>query len=454
MCSRSTPCILPPDSLGRLRITSQNNPRAGSDATSAEIPNPRRWLIVALLFAAAFINYVDRGTISVALPLIAHDLHLGPELKGVLLSAFFWSYALMQVPIGWAADHFNLRRLYAGMFLLWSVSQGLTGLAIGLGMLIGFRVLLGIGESVYMPGSVKIVSVLFKPKDRGLPTGVFDSGIRAGLAVGAPLTALLISRYGWRQMFLIVGAAALLWLIPWLGIVPSRLPHHDPAEQARAAAAASGTTKRVMNIDRDLLGICLGNFCHGYYWYLLVTWLPDYLMTVRHLRLLTAGIYAALPYLVFAVSEPLGGWLADVLIRRGWKETVVRKSTVTVAYLSGLLLIPATHVQSATSAIWLIAGASLVGFGVANLFVLPQCCAPEDKVGTWVGCQNFIGNLGGVAAPLATGFLIARTGSYSAGFALGSLILVAGIFPLWFVLGDLRPRSREQSQTNGRATEQ
>jgi len=258
------------------------------------------------------------------------------------------------------------------------------------------------------------------------------------------LTAVLISRYGWRHMFLIVGAAALLWLVPWLAAFPSRLPHQDPARPVQVAASPSGREKRLVTFDRNLLGICLANFSEGYFFYVLVTWLPDYLMTVRHLPLVRAGLYTALPYLIFAVSMPLGGWISDRLIRLGWDETVVRKTIVTLAYLSGLLLIPATHVQSSIGAIWLIAGASLPGFGVANLFVFSQCCAPEHEVGTWIGGQNFIGNMGGVAAPLATGFLIARTGSYSAGFALGAWILVAGIFPVWFVLGELKLRWRAQ----------
>src|SRR5215831_17057053 len=106
------------------------------------VSNQRRWTTVGLLFSASMINYLDRAALSFALPLIALDLHLGPETKGLLLSSFFWSYALMQVPIGWAADRFNLRWLYAGAFTLWSLAQGLTGLASGLAMLIGFRILL------------------------------------------------------------------------------------------------------------------------------------------------------------------------------------------------------------------------------------------------------------------------------------------------------------------------
>lgn len=400
---------------------------------AAPISDSRRWLIVWLLFVASFINYLDRGTISVALPRIASELHLGPELKGVLLSAFFWSYALMQIPVGWASDRLNLRWLYAGLFLLWSLSQGLTGLATGLGMLLVFRIMLGVGESIYLPGGTKIVSLLFAPQERGFPTGLFDCGIRAGLAFGTPLTALLIERLGWRHMFAFVGLAALLWLAPWLATFPSRLP-------PRRAPAAAPAARRGITMNRNLLGICLGFFCFDYYWYLFVTWLPDYLVTARHMKLMTAGIYAALPYVVFTIGEPLGGWIADALVRRGWDETKTRKTIITAAYLTGLLLIPAALVQSATRAIWLIAGASLVGFSAGNLLVLPACCAPDAEVGAWAGFENFAGNIAGVIAPLATGFLIARTGSYFAGFALGAVVLVSGILAYWFVVGELKFR--------------
>jgi MFS transporter, ACS family, D-galactonate transporter len=411
---------------------------AGAGAGSAgAISNSRRWFIVWLLFVASFINYLDRGTISVALPRIAGELHLGPELKGVLLSAFFWSYALMQIPVGWASDRLNLRWLYVGLFLLWSLSQGLTGLATGLGMLLLFRILLGVGESVYLPGGTKIVSLLFAPQARGFPTGLFDCGIRAGLAFGTPLTALLIERFGWRHMFLFVGLAALLWLPAWIAAFPSRLP---PLRAAGAASADPPVARRGITMNRNLLGICLGFFCFDYYWYLFVTWLPDYLVTARHMKLMAAGIYAALPYIVFTIGEPLGGWIADALIRRGYDESKTRKTIITVAYLTGLLLIPATRAQSPTRAIWLIAGAALVGFSAGNLLVLPACCAPDAEVGAWAGFENFAGNVAGVIAPLATGILIARTGSYFAGFALGAVLLVAGILAYWFVVGELRFR--------------
>ena len=168
-------------------------------ALGHKIPaNSRRWTIVWLLFAASLINYLDRSSISLALPLLSKDLGLGPESKGLLLSAFFWTYALMQIPIGWAADRVNLRWLYFAAFVLWSLGQGLTGFATSLGVLIMFRLLLGIGESIYLPGGTKIVSILFAPTERGLPCGLFDFGTRMGLVMGGLIIPWLLVRLGWR----------------------------------------------------------------------------------------------------------------------------------------------------------------------------------------------------------------------------------------------------------------
>src|SRR5579872_1792029 len=161
-------------------------------AASVEVTNARRWTVVWLLFAASLINYLDRSTISFALPLISKDLNLLPATKGLLLSSFFWSYSLMQIPIGWCSDRFNLYWLYAGAFTLWCVAQGLTGLAGSLAVLIGFRVVLGIGESIYLPGGTKIVTMLFARKERGLPSGVFSCGVRIGLVVGGILVPWLL----------------------------------------------------------------------------------------------------------------------------------------------------------------------------------------------------------------------------------------------------------------------
>ena len=409
----------------------------------SNVSNQRRWSIVGLLFTASVINYLDRAAISFALPLISHDFHLTPETKGVLLSSFFWSYAFMQVPIGWCADRFNLRWLYAGAFTVWSLAQGLTGLADSLAVLIGFRILLGVGESIYLPGGTKIVTVLFSRKERGLPSGLFDFGTRSGLVLEGILVPWLLVRYGWRHTFLLLGFTGLLWIIPWLWVFPSRMRPPNAAATSLPAATSSPIRWRALCngtlLNRNLLGICLGFFCFDYYWYVLVTWLPDYLVTVRHLSVVQAGFYASLAFFTFGVAEPIGGWIADSLIRRGWDETRTRKGIVTGAFFMGLFLIAAMRASSTPMAIGLLIGASLVGLATGNLLTILQSCAPFEKVGIWTGAENFAGNLAGIAAPLAVGLLIKRSGSYVPGFELGAIVLLVGLLAYWFIVGELKP---------------
>jgi ACS family D-galactonate transporter-like MFS transporter len=468
---------------------------------SVDISNRQRWSIVALLFSASMLNYIDRATISFALPLISQDLHLDPTGKGVLLSAFFWSYAFMQIPIGWAADRVNLKWLYAGMFTLWSLACGLAGTAGSLGVLIVLRVLLGFGESIYLPGGMTVVSRLFAPKERGLPSGMFDFGTRSGLVLDGILLPWLIITYGWRNMFYIVGFTALVWMLPWLLTFPSRLPASqggapkpDPRKAPLESAAvlafpiilliapilvplqirfpnALGGPNRpgpigaihrflILLRNRNLYGIVLGFFCFDYYWYMMLNWLPDYLKTARGLAIREYGIFAAITFFIFGITEPLGGWLADRLIQRGWDETRTRKGIVTVGFLTGLMVIPATMMANGgtvtllQSIPWvydkpvqipvhviLIFGGAFVGLSTGNLLAILQCCAPPDQVGIWTGVKNYSGNLGGIVGPLVMGFLISRTGSYAPGFAVAAILLVLGLIPYWFIVGELKPRA-------------
>jgi ACS family D-galactonate transporter-like MFS transporter len=424
------------DPSGSAMLASQKRPPSLTDA--------RRWSIVGLLFLASLINYLDRFTISISLPLISHDLHIGPTDKGLLLSAFFWSYAFMQVPIGVCADRLNLRWLYAGAFALWSFAQGMAGAAKSLFVLVLTRVLLGVGESIYLPGGTKIVTLLFPPEKCGLPAGLFDFGTRCGMALGGLVIPVLLIHYGWRMSFVLIGVAASLWLIPWFAVFPADIRkvgirQQGVGEQENLPAPQSLLRQLILN--RDLLGICLGFFCFDYYWYLLVTWLPDYLVTVRGLTVLRAGLYSAAPFLVFGACEPIGGWIADRLVRFGWDETRTRKGIVTVAFLTGLLLIPAAYAASVSTAVVLVIGASCVGLATGNLIVILQCCAPPEKVGLWTGIENFFGNIAGVLAPLVTGILISRTGSYSPGFELAAFVLVAGLASYWLLVGKLERRA-------------
>jgi MFS transporter, ACS family, D-galactonate transporter len=311
--------------------------------------------------------------------------------------------------------------------------------------LVLLRIMLGLGESIYLPGGIRIVSRLFGPAERGLPTGIFDFGTRTGLVAEGVLVPWLLVHYGWRDTFVLVGLTAFLWLLPWLAVFPSKVAKRKerPPKPVRADAQRRF---RLVHFNRNLLGICLGFFCFDYFWYLMLTWLPDYLYEARHLSIMKAGIFAAIPYAVFGLSEPVGGWVADRLIRRGWDETRTRKGIISFAFMFGLLIIPAALARTAGTAVAFIMCAGLVGLASANLLVMTQACAPPDEIGVWTGFENFAGNIGGIVAPLLTGFLIAWTGSFISAFVLAPMILVSGLLSYWLVVGKLEPPAPQELQ--------
>lgn len=420
---------------------SENIGSAVSDAEPAPalaVTNARRWTIVWLLFAASLINYFDRQTLSYALPFLAKDFNLDPVQQGVLSSAFFWSYALMQIPMGFIADRVNLRWLYAGAFALWSLAQGLTGFAGSVAMLIACRMLLGIGEAIYLVGGTKVVSLFFPLSQRGLPCGLFDAGTRTGLVLEGLIIGTMLLNLGWRMTFIVVGFAAFVWLVPWFLATPKQMRDTavDPQRPALPGMAQIGALLR----NRDFLGVLLGFFCFDYFWYLLLTWLPSYLINVRGLTVMKAGIYASLPMLVFGICQPLGGWLADHLIRKGFNPGFTRKTIISVAFLSGLLIIPAAHATSPNSAILLLMGCCLVGLSTANQLVLLQGCTPPKEVGVAVGVYNFVGNIAGVLAPIVTGYIIKASGSYTPAFVLAAVMMAASQFAYWFIVGPIPRR--------------
>jgi ACS family D-galactonate transporter-like MFS transporter len=395
----------------------------------------RRWTFIGLLAAATFINYLDRGSLAVALPFISKDLGLGPIEQGFALSAFFWTYAAMQIPVGWLVDRCNIKRVYAAAFTLWSLSAAATGLVRGLGDLVLCRIVLGIGESIYLPGGMKVVSLHFRAEESAWPAGVFDLGAKLGLAIGTAVDVWLLVRFGWRSLFFRTGLVGLLWLIPWLWLYPSDRPRPtDVANPASLASSANPVDWPALLTHPTLAGISIGFFCWDYFWYFVISWLPSYLYSVRGVALPRLALFGALPFLIFAVAEAIGGWGAASLVRRGGDLSRVTKGFIAAGFAFGLLVIPAALVESSALSIGFLLAASLSGIACGNMLAIPKIGAPEDQVGLWTGVQNCVGNIGGVLAPIVTGYLIARTGSYVSAFFLVAAILVVGAASYLFVV--------------------
>jgi len=417
-------------------ITQTSSAASNPAAVAINVSNRQRWTIVWLLFFASLINYFDRQTLSFALPLISAEFHLTKPEQGWLTSAFFWSYALMQIPMGIWVDRANLRWVYAGAFVLWSLAQATTGLAGTIGALIVCRMVLGLGESIYLVGGTKVVSLFFPMAQRGLPCGVFDAGTRTGLVLEGLIIGYLLSHFGWRNTFLMVGLAALIWLLPWFLATP---------RQMRDTSATPGTSKFswgevwALVRNRNMLGVLVGYFCFDYFWYFLISWLPSYFVDVRKMNIMDAAIRAAVPMMVFGLCLPLGGWLSDRIIRRGGDPARTRNTLISIGFLSGLLVIPAAMASSPDVALMLIAGSCVVGLSGANQLLLLQACAPSKQVGLAVGIYNFVGNMAGIVAGIINGYVIQWSGgSYTTAFVVAAVMLAASTLSYWFIVGPMR----------------
>jgi MFS family permease len=344
----------------------------------------------------------------------------------------------MQIPMGWLVDRHSIKWVYGIAFALWSLAAAATGLAIGLWTLVMARVMLGIGESVYLPGGMKVVSLHFRSEESAWPAGVFDLGAKIGLAIGTAVDVWLLVTFGWRSLFFRTGLVGLLWLLPWIWLYPAGAP---------PSTARPRIDWRALARDRTLVGMSLGFFCWDYFWYFVISWLPSYLYTARHVALPKIAVFAALPFLIFGAAEALGGWGAGVMIRRGAPLSTVTKGWIAAGFAIGLLIIPAALVESASASIAFLFGASVSGIACGNMLAIPKIRAPDDQVALWTGVQNCVGNIGGVLAPAITGFVVARTGSYVPAFLTVSVVLVAGIVAYTAIVPDLDAGSRKLDAT-------
>jgi ACS family D-galactonate transporter-like MFS transporter len=396
---------------------------SNSIKNAANLPPRRRWIPIGLLSLAALINYLDRGSLSIALPFVGRDLHLDPLQQGWALAAFSITYTLAQLPAGWLVDRLPLKWLYAGAFTLWCLASAATGLAGNLMMLVFFRLLLGIGESIYLPGGLKFISLQFRPHERSIPSAIFDVGCKAGLAIGLIVEVWILRAFGWRWMFLSTGLAGMLWLLPWLLLYPTALASSHPTRTALPTREAFTAIIR----SRNAWGMAAGYFCWNYFWYLLISWIPSYLFTVRHVPLRSLGWAAGVLYLIVACSEMTGGWLTTTLLKRGWTITRAIKSVIVLGFLLGLFIVPASLTKDQSMSLRFLYLSALSGILISGILVVPQQCASSNQVGSLVSFQNLIGNLPGIIGPVITGWMVKRFDSFVPAFSLAALLCLGGI---------------------------
>jgi len=393
------------------------------DAAQPGLPRALK-IVLALLWFSAFINYVDRGNLSIAAPLLKDELGLSPGQLGILLSSFFWTYSGFQLVAGWAVDRFDVSIVMAAGFFIWSAATATTGLMHGFLALLAMRLTLGMGESVAYPAYSKILASHFPEKRLGIANAVMASGLSLGPAFGIFAGGILIAKFGWRHYFIVLGFATMLWLVPWW-----RWKLKPIAKESTAKLGYRQILKQ-----RSAWGTCAALFCGNYMMYFLLTWLPYYLVRERHFTMTQMARIGGLAYILTATTALISGWASDKLLAAGKSATLVRKGFLISGMMgAGVFLLLCVAGDVRLSIPMLMAASASLGMATANWWPVTQTLAGPHAAGRWVGVQNLAGNLSGVVAPALTGFVVDRTGEFYWAFVVvGAVALLgAGAWAFW-----------------------
>ena len=390
-------------------------------------------VVVALLAISAFINYVDRGNLSIAAPMLKDELGISAAKLGVLLSAFFWTYACSQLFSGWLVDRFNVNWVFAAGFILWSAATAMTGIVQAFSALLVLRLLLGMSESVAYPSYSKIIALNFSEEHRGFANSMISAGLVLGPGFGMFFGGLLMARFGWRPFFIVLGLASMLWIVPWWMWMPKK-------HQATLTDSIGAPSVLEFLRLRSAWGTCAALFCGNYVSYFLITWLPYYLVRERHFSMDNMAKLGGTAYFLGACFSMFSGWLSDRWIATGATPSLVRKTfTGGGLALSGIFIGLAAVSGTNYCAVALILGVIFYGVSASNIWAITQTLAGPKAAGRWTGFQNFIGNLAGVVAPALTGFVLERTGQFYWAFEITTGVALIGMASWVFLIGPVEP---------------
>ncbi|MEU0738959.1 MFS transporter [Streptomyces sp. NPDC006134] len=417
--------------------------------SSANVPGAPagrvRWTMIWLAFGAVTINYLDRANLGVALPYMTEDLDLSKTSTGLLMGAFFWTYAAFLPGAGWLVDRFGPRRMMAFAVAAWSIATMLVGAATGFLVLLLLRLLLGAVESPAYPSSSKIVSRWFPARERAMAASIFDSGGRAGTAFALPVVAAVIAVLGWRGSFVAAGVLGLLYSAVWLKFYRDPETHpgltrqeHDYIRDGGSAVEGSGAEPMPwlhLFRYRTVWGMLLGFFCLSFVLYFFITWFPSYLVDERGFDLLKLGFLGMLPALLAIPAQWFGGWLQIRLVTNGRSVTYARKVPLVSGLVLSSVIVFAGVVESAALALALLAlSQSALCFAASSLWALPADIAPAPgNVASLAGIQGLASNAAGFVSPLVVGMLLdGFGGSYVVPLAVagGMALLGALIYGL------------------------
>ncbi|HTB44578.1 MAG TPA: MFS transporter, partial [Acetobacteraceae bacterium] len=417
-------------------------------------PMPRqRWTMIILCFLACTINYIDRANLAVAAPYLRKDFGIDAAAMGFILSGFFWTYAVMQMPWGWFADKRGPRLALSIAVVWWSVFTAATAVARGFTSLMGCRLLLGIGEAGAYPAFTKVVADWFPRRERSFATSIYDSGSRTGAVLSLPIVSAIIAGLGWRASFIITGVLGLIWTVFWLfiyrepeqhpGVAPDELKRLQ-AERGRPEVIAGAKKLPWASLFRyrTVWAMMIGFFCLNFAIYFFITWFPTYLVQARGFSLTQLGTLGALPGVLAIPGGWFGGFASDSLYRRGWSLTAARKTCLVGGMLMSSVITLSAFAPNiyVCLALFALSYASLAFTG-ASIWSLPADVAPtQAHVASIGGIQNFASNLAGIVISTFTGLMLWITsGSFAVPLTAAGAICILGACVYLFMLGEIKP---------------
>ncbi|MFY3080827.1 MFS transporter [Achromobacter xylosoxidans] len=412
---------------------------------NAQRPTRSRYLIMVMLFITVVINYLDRSNLSIAAPALKDEFGLDTVHEGLILSAFGWTYAAMQIPGGWLVDRVSPRVLYAAALILWSAATFFMGFAGSFVILFVLRLAVGALEAPAYPINNRVVTTWFPEKERATAIGFYTSGQFVGLAFLTPVLAWLQHHYGWHMVFVSTGLLGIVWGVLWY------LIYREPRQFRGANAAEIELIQKgggVVDLDkrvtekkapfnwndlglvmsqRKLWGVYLGQFCLTSTLWFFLTWFPTYLVKYRGMDFIKSGFLASVPFLAAFIGVLCSGVLSDLLVRRGATVGLARKLPIILGLLISTSMIGANFTDSTPWVIFFLAVA-FFGNGLASItWSLVSALAPVRLLGLTGGVFNFVGNLSSICTPIVIGFLVSKDSFAPAIVYVSSLALLGAL---------------------------
>lgn len=423
-----------------------------------------RWRILALIFLATTINYIDRQSISLLFPVISRpaELNLTPLQYSRITSALLVAYMFSQSLSGKFFDRFGARVGFSVSIIIWSFAAMGHAFITGFTSFAALSFMLGFGEAGNWPGSAKVIAEWFPVRERAFGMAVFNSGVAMGSVIAPPLIIALQFKFGWRATFLWAGALGFPWLAAWLAVYRTPASHPRITEEERElimegrdAAGASVAVPSLTELlkHRQVWAVVLARFFVDPVWWLFVLWLPEYLTKARGLSLKQIGLWAWVPYLAASAGSLFGGWWAGRLISSGMTVNRARKTVIIIAACmtpAGLL---AARAESTISALAFI---SLVLFSfqmwVGNVQTLPSDFFPKEVVGSVAGLGGTGAAMGSMIFTLTTGWIVTHF-SYAPVLTIAGLLAPVGTIVLFSLAGRIRRISLDGASGPLRATQ-